>query len=247
MKTHNFVMTNADTDSISFCKENGEPFSKLEQESLLNEINQILPNLIEYEHDGMFDKVLVLKAKNYVLVEGEKVKKKGSSITDSKKEQALMEMIEELIDSLLNRSGKELDIYHRYIKEVLDIQDIKRWSVKKNVTESVLNPERSNESKVLDALDGLEIQEGDKYYMYTAVDGVKQKIVKGEPQFNKKGEPTMVKNAILKLPEEWDNDEDIDHYLKRVYNIIEILQNVLDIEQFIKYYNKCNKKYLENL
>jgi hypothetical protein len=57
----------------------------------------------EWEDDGVFEKVGVLKAKNYILREKGSVenKKKGSSITDSKKEPALLEMLDKIIKVIM--------------------------------------------------------------------------------------------------------------------------------------------------
>ncbi len=62
-------------------------FTKEEQDALIAEINEHMPELIKYAHDGYYKTVAVLKAKNYILVEPSgKVKLKGSSIKDQKKE-----------------------------------------------------------------------------------------------------------------------------------------------------------------
>jgi DNA polymerase elongation subunit (family B) len=180
---YDFKLCNCDTDSISFSKRDGGEFPEEEQIQLLDRINSLLPEKIEYEDDGLFDRVLVLKAKNYCLLQNGKIKKKGSSITDSKKEPALTEFLDRMIDSLIYERDNLVEIYNEYIKEAVNITDILRWSVKKNITAAVLNPTRTNEQKVLDALEGMEVQEGDKYFMYSALDGMIQKKEKGELVF----------------------------------------------------------------
>lgn len=248
MKCHDFHITNADTDSISFRKSDNSPFSPEECEKLIEEINSLLPDMIEYEDDGYFDHALIIKAKNYCLVENgsTKIKKKGSSITDSKKEPALLEMLERLISDLIYNEGKSLiSIYKEYIKEVSNIQDISRWANKKNITSAVLNPTRTNEQKVLDALQGKKVQEGDKVFMFSDIDGEVQKVQKGEPVFLKSGEAKMVPNRILRLVEDFQGSYDLEHYLKRVWMTTKILENVVDIDTFIKYHLKSNLKLLE--
>ena len=213
---------------------------------IYKEINGIMYS--DWEDDGQFDKVLVVKAKNYVLVEGDKVKVKGSSLTDSKKEPALLELLNKLITDLLDHKGANVkDLYERYIKEANQMEDDTRWATKKSIKDKVLNPQRTNEQKVLDAVKHLNPREGDKFYVYTAIDGEKQDVKKGEPVFNKKGEPKMVKNSILKVVEEFANDEDTEHYTKRVYMTLDILKNVVDMEQIIKYHLKGNSGKLEEL
>lgn len=250
MNTHDFCITNCDTDSISFRKKDNTSFSEKECVELIKEINSLLPDMIEYEDDGYFDNALIIKAKNYCLVEHNKteVKKKGSSITDTKKEPALLEMLDKLIKDLIFNEGVDLvNIYEQYIKEVTDIADINRWANKKNVTSAVLNPTRTNEQKVLDALNGRKVQEGDKVYMFADIDGEVQKVVKGEPVFLKSGEAKMEPNRILRLVEDYQGTYDLEHYLKRVWMTTKILENVVDIDLFTKYHLKSNLKLLENL
>ena len=142
MIKHKFAISNSDTDSISVRKYDNSHFTEEERISLIKEINSILPDMIEYEDDGYFDHALIIKAKNYCLVEENttKVKKKGSSITDSKKEPALTEMLDRMIEDLIFNNGSDLqNIYLEYIREVKGIKDISRWSVKKNITKSEKN------------------------------------------------------------------------------------------------------------
>ncbi len=138
-------------------------------------------------------------------------------------------------------------IYHKYIKEACNVQDITRWAVKKSVSDKVLNPTRTNEQVILDAIKHKNPREGDKYLLYTALDGLRQKIVKGEPVFLKSGEPSLIPNNILKLVEDWSGDEYKEHYVKRVYMTLDILKNLVDMSKFIKYHNKSNLKKLEEL
>jgi hypothetical protein len=246
MKTHNYHITNCDTDSISFRKMDEKPFTDEEQKNLLEEINKIMPNMIEYEDDGYFESVLIVKAKNYVLrdLDGN-ITYKGSSIKDQKKEPALREMLNKLILDLIDNEGKNIeDIYHRYIQEAMNIQDINRWAVKKSISEKILNPSRKNEQVILDAVKHKNPREGDKFYLYTAIDGERQKISKGEPVFLKDGTPKMEPNNILKTVDDWNKDDYKEHYVKRVYMTLCILENLIDIDKFIKYHNKGNHKLL---
>jgi hypothetical protein len=83
--------------------------------------------------------------------------------------------------------------------------------------------------------------------MYSALDGMIQKKEKGELVFLKSGEPKMIENKILKLADKWENDEDKWHYVSRVYKTMEILQKVLDKEQFIKYHLKSKRELVDVL
>jgi len=247
MNRHDWVLVNIDTDALAFAKKDGSEFTKEQNKYIEECINNIMYS--RWEADGEFDKFLVVKAKNYVMQEkGEtKYKYKGSSLTDQKKEPALIELLQVMIDKIMHSRPDELsEVYNDYIREVKEIKDIFRWSVKKSVTSSVLNPERANEQKVLDALTGLEVQEGDKYYMFSDIDGQIQQVQKGELVFLKSGKPKMIDNRILRLAENYAGSYDLLHYLERVYKTVDILNTVVDMDLFTKY-SKSKLKLLEEL
>jgi len=255
--THNFNVTGGDTDSIAFNKADGSPFSEEEQQSLIDEINSLMPNMIEYESDGYFEKMIVIKAKNYIMkcADSGEITLKGSSIRDSKKEPALREMMDEFITDLLDTDGQNItEIYHKYTKEAMNIEDMSRWVTKKSVTKAVLSPTRTNEQKVMDAIQHREPREGDKFLLYSAIDGQKpdvKKVPKIDECYycplNKDITPKLVDNRVLKCLDEWDGNEDKIHYVKRVHSTLKILETILDIDSFIKYANKSNSKLLEEL
>lgn len=238
-----YELVNCDTDSISYT--NGQYPSKDEFKKEIDLINSYFDELIKFDDDGVFDAVVVIRAKNYILRKKDQIKIKGSAVTDQKKEPALREMLELMVNELIyeNREDVLIDIYEKYVNEAKNISDINRWCVKKTVTEKVYESTRQNETKIIDAInEGIEtktikpVQEGDKIYLYQAIDGQKQKMVKGEPQFYKKtGLPMMVENAVLRLPELWKKDHDVAHYLKRVHDTASILKNVINIAKFKKH------------
>lgn len=252
---HNFLIAPVDTDSISFCKADMAPFSQEERDALLAEINDLSPDFMDWDEDGYYEACLVLKAKNYVLVQNGKYKFRGSSLRDEKKEPALREFMHAMIRDMIEKDSRSVvDIYEQYILEACNISDISRWAVKKTVTKSVLDPERANEQKPLDAIneaiaEGLveKVQEGDKVWLYTALDGVRQAVVKGVPVVSKKGVPKMIPNRFLRDVRLYNNDADKSHYVKRVYSTLEILGNVLDLSQFTDYTIKKNAKALDEL
>lgn len=248
MPRHDWILANIDTDAISFAKKDGSSWSKEEENSIKKELNDIMYS--EWEDDGSFDKVVILKAKNYILLtKGEaKYKKKGSSINDKKKEPALLEMIDFYIDDLMKNNGKNLvEIYNSYIKEVKDIEDISRWAMKKNITSSVLKPTRTQEEKVLKALEGKEFSEGDKIWLFSDIDGEVQAQAKGEPLTFKDGRPKMVTNEILRCVEDFEGSYNLTHYIKRVFKTNDIFSNLLDKSLFLDYNLKKNKELLNGI
>lgn len=255
--THDFLLAPVDTDSISFCKQDGEPFTDEEQDSLLNEINSMLPEYIVYADDGYFDRICVLKAKNYILKQGDKVKLKGSSLKSSKIEPRLKDFMGEIINCLLtDNTDNIINVYNNYVREVHNLKDITPWASKKTITESVLNPERTNEQKILDALKGRPVSQGDKIYVYFA----EERSVTQVPRYKtdrKTKEKVLVcyveKEVVanpLRLKEDWQADKPdhcVDTLLDRLYNTIKIFKNVINIDLFPKYTLKANKEKLREI
>jgi DNA polymerase elongation subunit (family B) len=237
---HNFVIVNADTDSISIKKEDESEFTEQERKDLLVEINELLPELLNYEDDGYFQKFVVNKAKNYILYDGKKIKLKGSSFKDAKKEPVMKEMMNKIISEyLIHETRDYVEIYEEYIQEVYNMKDIKRWAGKKNITEKVMKNDRTTEAKVREALDEMDedFVIGDKVFLYSAIDGEAPDLDKdGNPKIYKRtGLVKMIPKRVLKHIDLFNNDHDVDHYLKRVYDTINIFSNILDMDRIKKY------------
>jgi len=248
--SYNFTIGVVDTDSISFSKADMSFMTKEEREMLLAEINKISPECILWEDDGYYTSAIALKAKNYVLYDGQTKIVKGSAFKTSSKEPALRCFMDDLINEMLhqNDSATLINIYHTYVTESQNIEDISRWVTKKTITKAVFESSRSNETKILDAVKGETIQSGDKVYLWSMIDGERQKISKGMPEFYKDGRPKMVPNTVLKLQKHWSKGmEDKEHYLGRVRSTLEILENVLDMTQFVDYTKSKNKQLLQEL
>lgn len=244
-----YNLVNVDTDSISYT--NGIKPTKEEFNAEIEVLNSKFPELIKFEDDGVYDKVIVSKAKNYIMKKGNDIKVKGSSFKSSNKEPALKEFQLTLLNEMLENNDLNIikDIYKKYLEEAKNIKDISRWSTKKTYTEKVEESERANETKIVDAIkEGLNkgvlssIQQGDKIYLYQTIDGFKHKMEKGEPKFykrdNKKtgaksGDPVMEPNKILRLSALYKNDADFEHYEERVKATLEILSSVLPVEEII--------------
>ena len=215
-----YVLVNADTDSISY----EAPKNSLIDEHL-DEINRIYTKNIHWDNDGVYDAVLVVKAKNYALKTGDKITIKGSGLKATMKETSLRDFLDDAIHNMLiNKTDHVSKLYNELVREIRNgIDDISKWSSKKTVTESVLNPKRTNEQRVLDALYGESIQEGDKVRMFFKT-------------------PTE-----LCLDKNFDGTYDKDKLYEKLFKTVKILEPVLDMEKFPNYKLNRNKKALEEL
>lgn len=221
---HNFRINNCDTDSISFNKKDNTEFSEQERLALLKQMNEISPEKILWEDDGYYRCVIILKAKNYILDNGKKVAYKGSALKSSKTEAALKEMQKAIIQVMLDGKDNYTEVYHRYILEALNIKDIKRWAGKKTLTDKIMTGERTNETKVLEALTGSDYKEGDKFYTYFKEDN------------------------SLGLVENFDGKYNKDKMLEKCYKSVQVFENVLECKAlFLNYKLKKNRIALIHL
>lgn len=222
MKQHDFILVGGDTDGLAFKKPDEKPFTPEERTALLAELNSLMDGLIHWEDDGVMKRQIVVKAKNYILLdEAGKIKMKGSAIKATTKEKALRRFIGELVDLLLkDRKDHIFSLYLRYANEILNVTDISDWCVKKTVTKSVLNPERTNEERVLEALEDADVNEGDKVYMFNRT-------------------PTE-----LCLREDFDGSYDVDCLLKKLYNTLAVFGTIIDMELFPNFTLQRNRELL---
>lgn len=238
MKTHNFQIVGGDTDSIMFCKPDMSPFSKEEQENLIQEINSLLPKEIKFANDGIFTRVLYLKTKNYVMIDEKgKRKLKGSSIKSSIIEPALKNMLNEFIEALIDDRQQDLPaIYDKYIQMALNITDIKPWCTKKTLSPTTYNSERKNETDIVDAVRGTEYKSGDKVYLYA-----KTKVVELDDFYKsgaKKGQRKTKTVKVYGLLENFDGVYDVQCYTDKVHATTKRFSTVIDTSIFKKYNGK---------
>lgn len=215
-----FKIVNADTDSISYEAPEGSDMT-----DHLERLNRNFPDSIRWEDDGVYNHVLVVKAKNYALRQGDKVKIKGSALKATMKEPALSDFLDDCIKALLYGFSDDIErLYNKLARQVKSGGfDITQWSSKKTITKAVLNPQRTNEQRVLDALKGEHIQEGDKVLMF----------------FETPEKLCLAKN--------YKGVYDKDKLYEKLYKTVKILEPVLDMAQFPNYKLKKNKKTLEML
>lgn len=222
MITHNFIVVGADTDGIAFKKRDQKPWTVEERETLLEGLNSQLDKLIRFEDEGTVKKQICVRAKNYVLVDDNgKVKIKGSALKATTKEKALQRFISEIIDLMIkDRMDQIYALYFRYANEIVNLTDITDWCSKKTVTKKVLHGERTNETRVLDAIGQKSVQEGDKVYMFFKTD------------------------TELCLRENFDGTYDRDTLLSKLYKTLEVFDTIIQLELFPNFSLKRNRELL---
>lgn len=225
---NNCILANVDTDSFSVCKPDQSPWTKEEKEAFINYINSGFPELIKWCDDGIYSKFLVIKSKNYVMInEKGKRKIKGSALKDQKRPKALLQYTEEFVQLLLDEKQDELlGLYHKYVSEIINLKDVTPWSKKLTVTskitkckghetrtleENKLRGIRTNESKVWDAIKHTNFQEGNKIYVY----------FKNDKSYG--------------LANEFTGDYDKKALLRSLYSVTQVFKNVIDFSKFTNY------------
>lgn len=218
---NNHKLVNCDTDSITICKPNCEPFSEEELQHILKEINNLYPEGLLWEDDGYYETFIVLKAKNYIMYDGKKLSVKGSGLKSSKNEPAIKEFHMEIVNAMIKGETNYTEIYNKYVKEIRNLKDIKRWCSKKTLTQKVFESPRPNEAKIRDAIVNSEYVEGDKIYVFFKQD------------------------ESLCLAENFDGDYNEDRLFNRLYRASKLFSNVITIEDyFVNYKLKKNKTKL---
>lgn len=199
-------------------------FSKDEIKNYVKEINDISPEYMVWADDGYYPFCCVLKAKNYILYDGKKITIKGSGLKDQKRPQKHRDFYKEIINCFIEDKINYTEIYNKYVKEIMNIQDIKPWCTKKSYTEKIDTSPRANETKVKDCLIGSEYRQGDKLWVFYKED------------------------KTLCLFENFNKEYDKDHLLKGLHSATKIFGNILNIKElFIDYSLKRSKKLLEIL
>lgn len=224
-KVHDFILGPVDTDSISFTKADMSPFTEQEEKDLLKEINDISPEFMDWADDGTYKKVIVVRAKNYVLYDGVKTIIRGSSLKASTKCPAMKQFIKDIIQSIIDDKPDYVNLYNSYVKEIMNVTDINRWAVRKTITDKVLAGKRTSELKVLNAIQDSEdeITDGDKIQVYYKSDN------------------------SLALVDKFDGDYNIDRLLKNLHDTAKCFETIIDKSMFINYALKRNKTALQTL
>jgi len=230
MNNRDFLLVNYDTDSITICNKDLSPFSDLEKDTLIEELNSLFDENIKWEDDGYYETIVVIAAKNYILKENGKIKIKGSSLKAPTKSPALKEFIDTVIGIMVNIENKEdmlIELqsnYIKYVKEVSSITDIKRWASRKTLSSTMVASTRLNETKVMDALKGSDYTEGSRFYTYFKEDDT------------------------LGLVENFNGIYNKTRLYKALHDTISVFDSILDVKKcFLNYALVRNQKLLDNL
>ena len=225
-KTTNFdfEIVAGDTDGLAFKKKDQKPFTDQERAEILAALNSTTDKLIRWEDDGVMKRQIVVKTKNYILVDqNNKVKIKGSALKATTKEKALQKFIRDVIELLIkDRLDQLFFLYLSYVRQIVNLKDISDWCSKKTVTKAVLTSERTNEARVRKALEGATVQEGDKVY------------------------------AFFKTPEElclrenFDGTYDRDVLLGKLYDSLYVFETVIQTDLFPNLSLKRNQYLIPN-
>lgn len=209
-KEKGYQVVNADTDSFSYVEPKG--YTEQMYEADLKELNDLFPDLIIWEDDGYYKKVIVVKTKNYILDTGKKVIIKGSALKATMKEPALKQFIKDVIDCFLKDTQYLLyPLFNTYLKQINDIKNTKnidQWASKKTITDAVLNGTDTTQVKIRNALKTKHVQEGDKVYMFFKQD------------------------ESLSLLEHFDGDYSKPKLYEKLYKSIKIFDNLIPVKLF---------------
>lgn len=222
---HNFIIANADTDAISFCKPDMTVFTRPEIDALVKEINDLTNEFMVWEDDGYYDRFIVLAAKNYIMLDEKgKLTLKGSGLKDAKLEPIFKLFFKEIIDSLLNDREDFTAIYHKYIKMASNITDIKPWCSKKTISATTYTSVAPAVMKIHKTIQGTDYVEGDRIYVFFDEDYDSMVLLE-----NFKG--TYSKQRLY----------------EKLYKATERFSVVIDQNLFVNYGLVRNKKKLEEL
>ncbi len=226
---NNLKLVAGDTDGLALTKPDQSKFTKEEREAIMSNLNAVLPELVQFEDEGVLRKQLVVATKNYVmqkykedLAPGDKeIVIKGSSLKATYKEPALRRFVREVIDLVLkDRKDRIYELYVSYARQILTLTSIEDWASKKTLTKAVLTSPRTNETRVLDALSGSDYREGDKFYVF----------FKTEEE--------------LCLRERFDGTYCVDTLLSKLYETIKIFHTIIDVDLIPNFSLKRNKGLL---
>lgn len=223
-ETKGFSIVNADTDSFSFtCGKKLDNFPEL-----IKELNSLYSEVIEWENDGYYPKTLIVAPKNYVLVkENGGWIMKGNSLKATMKEPALARMIDDFLRALIEKRSDELvDIYNSYVVKAGNIgtvDEMREWASKKTVTKAVLVGGRTNEARIMEAIDGTDYSEADKIRVFFETD------------------------TKVSLVENFNGTYDKRRLYAKIHGNIKTFKNLIDMSLFTNYSFKRSQTSLDKI
>lgn len=234
---NNFTLCNIDTDAIAFCKEDMSSLTEDQRKELIKSLNSQFDGGIEFSDDGYFPVFIVLKAKNYILYDGKKIKLKGSALKSATLEPIFKQFLNEMIDALVfDKQDSMPEIYQKYVDMIDNIQDIRPWCKKLTISEKTLAGERKNEKDILDCIQGKEYKPGDKIYVIT-----RSKMVETGEYYKRTGVPKTKKVKYLCLREDFVGDYDKNTYYEKLYKCSQRFSTILPTKElFTKFVDKNN-------
>ncbi|NJO65078.1 MAG: hypothetical protein HC836_45310 [Richelia sp. RM2_1_2] len=115
-------------------------------------------------------------------------------------------------------------VYEKYIKEAMNIKDIKRWSSRKTLSNTTYSSERTNETKIIDAIKNSDYTVGDRVWLFFKEDG------------------------SLELVENYDGNYDKLVLIKKIFQTSKLFSSVLDTDMlYCNYSLKKNQGKLKEL
>lgn len=220
---NNNILTGFDTDSIMICKPDQSVWSDEERRAFLQALNAQFPSTITFADDGYYPKALVLKAKNYVLFDGKKIKYKGSALKSSTLETAYKDFIKDIVESIIYERNDYTAVYMKYVNEIMSIttaEQMKRYSSKKTLSDTTFESKRANETKIVEAIKDSEYRKYDRVWLFYKNDDT------------------------LCLAERFDGDYNKERLLKKLFNASRRFAKVIDVSGMINYSLKKNYKIL---
>jgi DNA polymerase elongation subunit (family B) len=209
--------------------------------------------IITIGNDGVYESVLILDKKSYVLFDGKKIKPKGSTLRNRRMEPVALNFLKDSIDKIMR--GSEVDeiveLYEYYCfmcrERLLTVDDI---SKKENINKSLeeyrnhVSAGRCNRSSVYEVAMQLNrrFEKGDSISYYITEPPMETVLIRKKEVTRKAKLKAFESAKSVKL---YDNDYDIDYYLKRLASAAKKLAVVYGPETFTdKFGIKLNKKDL---
>jgi hypothetical protein len=202
-------------------------------DEILRQVNTLSPDGIVWCPDdikddvkkpGVYDAAIVVKVKNYLLKQEDETLLKGSALKATMKEIALKNFLKDALALLLEQDVEgAVSLYNDVAHSIKYLQDISEWCSKKTVTDAVLNPKRTTEQRILDAIGDKPVQEGDKIRVFFKSD------------------------TEVCLEENFDGTYDENRMYDKLFKTVKVLAPVLDLKKFPNYKLVRNKKLLETL